>query len=116
MMFVGIGILDVFIAESRSLKDKRGVLKSMIKRTQNEFNISIAEVGHHDDWKRGEIGFSIVGNDKRYINSKLDKILRFIDDLYLAEVLNCKVEITSFADTVEWVDSEGMDSDEFQKG
>jgi len=40
MMFVGIGIIDIFIAESRSLKDKRGVLKSMIKRTQNEFNIS----------------------------------------------------------------------------
>jgi uncharacterized protein YlxP (DUF503 family) len=115
-MFVGVGIIDIFVAESRSLKEKRGVLKSIIKRTQNEFNISIAEVGHQDDWKRGEIGFSIVGNDRRLINSKLDKVLRFIDSLYLAEVLNCRVEISSFADAVEWVDGERFDRDEFQKG
>lgn len=115
-MFVGIGIIDVFIAESRSLKDKRGVLKSMIRRTQNEFNISIAEVGHHDDWKRGLIGFSIVGNDRRFVNSKIDKVLRFIDDLYLAEVSNCRIEITSFNDAVEWVAGEERDHDEFQKG
>jgi len=116
VMFVGIGIIDVFIAESRSLKEKRGVLKSIIKRTQNEFNISIAEVGRHDDWKRGEIGFSIVGNDRRLVNSKLDKVLRFIDDLYLAEVLNCRIEITSFDDAVEWVDGERFEKDGFQKG
>ncbi len=105
MMFVGIGIIDIFISESRSLKYKRGVLKSIIRRTQNEFNISIAEVGSNDDWKKAEIGFSVVGNDSRYINSKIDKVLRFVENLYLADVMNCKVEITSFADTVGGMDS-----------
>jgi uncharacterized protein YlxP (DUF503 family) len=114
-MVVGIGIIDIYIAESRSLKEKRGVLKSIIKRTQNEFNVAIAEVGNHDDWKRGEIGFSVVGNDGRYINSKMDKILRFIDDLYLAEVVNCKIEITTFADTVEGTASLGVDTDDDQE-
>jgi hypothetical protein len=115
-MVVGIGIIDIFIAESRSLKEKRGVLKSIIKRTQNEFNISIAEVGSHDDWKRGAIGFSVVGNERRYLSSKIDKILRFIDELYLAEVVDCKIEITTFADTYEGVAPLGMDADGDQKG
>jgi uncharacterized protein YlxP (DUF503 family) len=115
-MFVGVGILDVFIAESRSLKDKRGVMKSIMRRAQNEFNLSIAEVGVNDDWKRGEIGFSVVGNDRRYINSKIDKILRFIDGLYLAEVVNCRIEITSFADVIEPAGNGVMKIDEFQKG
>ncbi len=115
-MFVGIGIIEIFIAESRSLKEKRGVMKSILRRTQNEFNISIAEVGVNDDWKRGEIGFGVVGNDKRFVNSKIDKILRFIDDLYLAEVVNCRVEIMSFADAVEPVRDGVMEIDEFQKG
>jgi hypothetical protein len=98
------------------LKEKRGVIKSLIKRTQNEFNISIAEVGANDDWKRGEVGFGVVGNDRRYVNSKIDKVLRFIDNLYLAEVVDCKVEITSFADTVELGDRKMADPDEFQEG
>lgn len=115
-MFVGVGIIEVFIAESRSLKDKRGVMKSILKRTQNEFNLSIAEVGANDEWKRGEIGFSVVGNDRRYVNSKIDKILRFIDDLYLAEVVDCRIEITSFSDTVESAGGGVMEIDEFQEG
>ncbi len=115
MMFIGTGIIEIYISESRSLKDKRGVLKSIMKRTQNEFNISIAEVGNNDDWKRGEIGFSVVGNDRRYINSKIDKMLRFIDDLYLAEVVNSRIEITSFCDAVEPTGIGVMEIDTLQK-
>jgi len=103
-MVVGIGIVDIYIFDSRSLKRKRGVLRSILKRTQNRFNISIAEVGNNDNWKRSRIGFSVVGNNTSYINSKTDEILRFIDSLNLAEVLNSKVEITSLSDIAEQCD------------
>jgi uncharacterized protein YlxP (DUF503 family) len=96
-MVAGIGIVDIYISDSRSLKRKRGVLRSILKRTQNRFNISIAEVGNNDNWKRSRIGFSVVGNNTSYINSKIDEILRFIDNLNLAEVLNSEVEIISFS-------------------
>ena len=96
-MVVGIGIIDIYIFDSRSLKKKRSVLQSILKRTQNRFNISIAEIGYNDDWKRGRIGFSVVGNETGYVNSKTDKILKFVDSLGLAEVLNSKVEIDSFS-------------------
>lgn len=98
-MVVGVGLIEVYIHESRSLKDKRGVLRSILRRTQNEFNISIAEVGENDDWKKGQIGFSMVGNDRSYINSKIDKALRFIEDLYLAEIISAKFEILNYTDT-----------------
>ncbi len=97
-MVVGVGLIEVYIHESRSLKDKRGVLRSILRRTQNEFNISIAEVGENDDWKKGRIGFCMVGNDRSYINSKMDKALRFIDELYLAEIVSSKFEIINYTD------------------
>ena len=103
-MVVGVGIIDIYIFDSRSLKRKRGVLRSILKRTQNQFNISIAEVGDNDNWKRGRIGFSVVGNDTGYVNSKMDKILKFIDNLSLAEILNSKAEITSFSDVMDQCD------------
>jgi uncharacterized protein YlxP (DUF503 family) len=99
-MVIGSGIIELWIVESRSLKEKRGVLNRILKRTQNEFNISIAEIGDNDHWKRAKIGFSVVGNDRRYINGKVDHILKFIDDLHLAEVLHTKIEITSFPDSI----------------
>lgn len=94
-MVVGTGVIELFIAESRSLKEKRGVLSRILKRTQNEFNISIAEVGANDHWKKALIGFCVVGNDKQYINGKIDHILNFVEGLQLAEVLHTKFEITT---------------------
>jgi len=100
-MIVGIGIIDIYIFNSRSLKEKRGGLRRIMKGTQNRFNISIAEIGNNDNWKRGRIGFSVVGNDTGYINSKMDNILKFIDNLGLAELVSSKVEIVSFSNVID---------------
>ena len=103
-MVVGYGIVDLWINESKSLKEKRGGLSRILKRTQNTFNISIAEIGDNDHWKRAKIGFSVVGNDRSYINGKIDHVLRFIDSLQLAEVVNTKIEITSFSEATDSCD------------
>lgn len=99
-MVVGIGIIELFIADSRSLKEKRGVLSRILKRTKDGFNVSIAEVGANEHWKKALIGFCMAGNDKRYINGKIDHILKFIDGLGLAEVVNVKFEMLSFTDLI----------------
>ena len=105
-MVVGTGLIDLMIPESGSLKEKRSVLKRIIHRTQNEFNVSIAEVGDNDIWRRARIGFSVVGNDRPTINAKMDHILRFIDRLELAEVIRSRFEIVSYDDLMEGDDLE----------
>jgi uncharacterized protein YlxP (DUF503 family) len=72
---------------------KRKVVKSMISRLRNNFNLSVAEVGSNDVYQRAEIGFSLVGNDTALINSKIDKIFNLADDLGLAEIINTEMEI-----------------------
>jgi len=92
-MVVGYGIINLRIPESGSLKEKRSVLSKILKRTQNEFNISIAETGNLDNYKLAEIGFAVVSNDSRYVSGRVDHILRFIDNMRVAEILNSKIEI-----------------------
>src|SRR4030042_4512026 len=110
-MVVGTGLIDLRIPESGSLKEKRGVLSRIIRRTRNEFNVSIAEVGDNDHWRRARIGFSVVGNDKPYINAKMDHILNFIDQLLLADVVRSRIEIVSFSDLV---DGGGMEEGKYE--
>ncbi len=83
-MVIGYGIINLRIPESGSLKEKRSVLKKILKRTQNEFNVSIAETGNLDNYKLAEIGFAVVGNDSRYINGKVDQLLMFIESRRLS--------------------------------
>jgi len=96
-MFVGTGIIELYLPDSNSLKDKRGILSRILKRTQNEFNVSVAEVGANDHWKKALIGFAVVGNDQPYINKKIDLIFNFVEELRLAEMVNAKFEILSFS-------------------
>ncbi len=100
-MVIGYGIIQLRIPESGSLKEKRSILSKIIKRTQNEFNVSIAEIGDLDNHKLAKIGFAFVGNDSRFINGKVDHLLKFVDNLRAAEMLNSKIEIMVVSDFLE---------------
>ena len=92
-MIVGVGIITFRLHDCHSLKGKRKIVKSIISRLRNNFNASVAEVGSNDNHQRAEIGVSLVGNDPRLINSKLDKLFNLADELGLAEIIDTEMEI-----------------------
>jgi len=92
-MVVGIGIITYRLNDCRSLKGKRKIVKSVVARMGRQFNVSVAEVGANDVHQRAEIGFALVGNSRPMINSKIDKIFNFADDLGLAEMIDSEMEI-----------------------
>ena len=92
-MVIGVGMVAMRLHGNHSLKGKRKIVKSIIGRLQNTFNVSAAEVGANNMHQRAEIAFAFVGNDRRVINSKLDKALNLIEDLQLAEIIACDMEI-----------------------
>lgn len=96
-MFVGICQIDLVIHDNHSLKGKRQVLKTIMEKVKNRFNVSIAEVADNDVWQRSQIGFSVVGNDSRHVNSVLDKALNFIEGLHVAEIIDHRIEIMKYS-------------------
>ena len=90
---VGTLKLSLYIHNNQSLKEKRKVVKSIVAKVHNKFNVSIAEVGSNDKWQMAELGISAVGNDRRFVNSALDNILSFLDSLYLGEIIDSSIEI-----------------------
>ncbi|MCD6225166.1 MAG: DUF503 domain-containing protein [Deltaproteobacteria bacterium] len=94
-MIAGTGKIIFRLHDCRSLKSKRKIVKSIIGRISNSFNISVAEVGSNDIHQRAEIGFALIGNDKRLINSKIDKVFNFAEELNAAEIVDSEMEIIS---------------------
>jgi uncharacterized protein YlxP (DUF503 family) len=92
-MVVGTGKIKFRLFDTDSLKGKRKIVKSIIQRIRNNFNISVAETDFNDSHDWLEIGFSMTGNDSRVINSKLDKIINFADELGLAVIVDSQIEI-----------------------
>ena len=92
-MVVGCGTIQFRLHGCRSLKGKRKIVKTIISRIRNNFNVSIAEIGSNDIYQRADIGFAFVGNSKSVVNSKIDKVLNLADDIGLAEIIDSEIEI-----------------------
>jgi len=92
-MVAGLGTITFRLHDCRSLKGKRKIVKSIISRLRNNFNASVAEVGSNDIYQKAVIGFSLVGNNRKVINSKIDKIFNLAEELNLAEIIDSEMEI-----------------------
>lgn len=95
-MVVGVCHLDLVLPHGSSLKGKRRVIKSLITRIRDKFNVSVSEVGGQDLWQRVHVGISLVGADKRFLNSSLDKVIDYIEELGMLEVVSVKMEFLHF--------------------
>lgn len=95
-MVVGVLRLTLYLDESHSLKEKRAILRKIKARVRNEFNVSIAECGDHDLWQKTQLGLCQVGNDQAYVNGALQAVVRFIENLHLAQVGDEEVEFLHY--------------------
>ena len=91
-MIIGRCYIKFYLHESRSLKEKRRVVRAIKDRLKNNFNVSVAEVGDPDNWQSLHIGISAVGSDRRYMDGLMTKVVDAIDRMNLAEITNCKTE------------------------
>ncbi len=94
VMHVGVCRIRLRLPENLSLKGKRQVLKSIISRVGNKFNVAVAEVDDQDLWQLATLGISCVSNNKRHTNEVLSKVVNFItDSRFEIEVLDYEIEI-----------------------
>ncbi len=95
-MIVGALYLALSLPASESLKDKRQVVKSILARVRNQFNVAAAEVDTLEQRQLATLGFSCVSNDGRHAEQMLARVLAFIEQArWEAEVVDYSVEIMS---------------------
>lgn len=59
---------------SRSLKEKRGIVKSIMARARNRFNAACAEVDRQDNQSVAVLGFVTVSPDKDLARKTLERL------------------------------------------
>ena len=92
-MIVGVCTVELFISESRSLKDKRRVLHSLKDRLQGSFNLSVAEVEGQDLWQKAVLGMACVANESHHVNHVLEQALNLIRSVPAVEVVRTQLEL-----------------------
>lgn len=92
-VILGLCTIELFIADSRSLKDKRKVLLSLKDKLQQKFNLSVAEVEEQDMWQKAVLALACVANDSRHVNQVLDQALNLIRSNPTVAVVQSRVEL-----------------------
>ncbi len=77
-MFVLVLEMDLHIVESRSLKAKRQVVKSIVESARRRFAVAAAEVDHQDTWQRAGLGFAVVSGQARHAQEVMDEVERHV--------------------------------------
>ncbi|HBI6898961.1 DUF503 domain-containing protein [Clostridium perfringens] len=71
-----------------SLKEKRMVVKSIVQRLKNKFNVSVGEVHEQDIHQIVVIGISAVCGDQKQVDSTLENLIDFVEENTDAEIIN----------------------------
>lgn len=93
VMLVGSLRVRLLVRESRSLKDKRQVVRSIKDRLRNRFNISVAEIEAQDHRQLAILGMAMVSTEAHHIRTAFDEIVQALRSHPVAELIDFQVEV-----------------------
>jgi uncharacterized protein len=79
---IGVCTIEFYLPGISSLKEKRSVLKSMLARLHNQFNVSTAEIDHHDVHQSALVAVAAVTNSVRHAEQIASSVLQWIEANY----------------------------------
>jgi len=112
-MVVGITRVTLALPGNDSLKGKRSVVKKLLERVRARFHLSAAEVDAQDSLQRAVLGFATVGSDGRKVTTVLERMVDFIDDAGLAQVVAVEQETVNYGDDALGEDVWGSYAEKF---
>ena len=92
-MTIGILHIDFLIDGSRSLKDKRRVVKSLKAQIQSRYNCAVAETDYLELRQRARLTAVVVSNESRHANSQASEIFRFVETRIGGSIVDYQIEL-----------------------
>jgi len=90
-MFTLSAELTFYIPQSKSLKDKRQIRRSLIEKTRHKFNMSIAEIDTQDVLQTLTFGIAVVSGDTTHRRNSIDEIIHFMEEHADAELTDVQI-------------------------
>jgi uncharacterized protein YlxP (DUF503 family) len=90
-MSIAYCTLELYLPYSRSLKEKRMVLRKAQDRLRARFNFSIAEVGYQDLWQRAKLAAVSVGADGAVLERATRQFVNEAENILGDFLIDCQV-------------------------
>ena len=85
--------IKIYAPWVHSLKEKRMIIKSILGKVKNKFNVSAAEVDAQDIHQTIVIGIAAIVAHRAQADSMEEEIIRFVEENTDGEILEIETEI-----------------------
>jgi uncharacterized protein YlxP (DUF503 family) len=92
-MLAALCAFDLRIPGCGSLKEKRHVVKTVSAGLRSKFNVSVAEVDHHDLWQRTTIGVSVVGAQGFHLRKVMHEVERYLSRQPMVDIIDHRLTL-----------------------
>ena len=92
-MIIGTAEIKLYAPWVYSLKEKRMIVKSLIAKTRNKFNVSIAEIAEQDTHQTIVLGIACVTSSVSQADSIIDHVITLIESSTEAEIVQIDREM-----------------------
>ena|SRR5437867_1269241 len=92
-MLVALERFDLRIPGCGSLKEKRHVVKGLTNALRQKFNVSVAEVDHHDLWQRTAIAVAVTGAQGYHVKKVMHEVRRLIERSSEVEMIDADLSL-----------------------
>ena len=91
-MPIGLLTLEIHIADARSLKDKRQVLRSLKDKLRAHFNVAVSELDFQEVWQRSRVGVVSISGDGKHLEESLEAIAAESERLLGRDLISQEIE------------------------
>ncbi|MDQ0680195.1 uncharacterized protein YlxP (DUF503 family) [Arthrobacter pascens] len=77
-MWIGWIEFDILLGDVQSLKEKRSVIRPLLAEVKRRYDVSVAEVGDHEQYRRSQVGAGLVAADRAHVVEVLTAVERFM--------------------------------------
>ena len=92
-IYIGVAHLELHIPEARSLKAKRGPVRSLVEKIRNRHQVLVIEVDHQNLYQRARLAICALSTDPVDVEARLRRVEKTIDLNWTGHVLSWEIEI-----------------------
>jgi uncharacterized protein YlxP (DUF503 family) len=89
-MWIGWIEFDILLGDVQSLKEKRSVIRPLLAEIKRRYDVSVAEVGDHDQYRRTQVGAGLVAADRAHVVEVLAAVERLVAGRPEMELLSAR--------------------------
>ena len=82
---------ELSLPATRSLKEKRAVLRPVVEGLRRMASYSVAEVAHHNVWRRAGLGVALVAVNRRELERMMQRVEQYLDRCLEVDVMQVMI-------------------------